>query len=178
MRIKRAKLFIKAYPYGRRAYFILLFRSLLSHPGLLLFLHYDGDSSDKLNELRYLAINHQVTVHLLLRKWVSSIFSHSNPTMAALRCRLVVLSSIQEESLLALSQKAQFTALLEYFPFVALGHRGLLSQEPFFLLLSQPKGLFLLRLLLYLPHLLMPIPVLSLLLLKRVFYLIKNSKLT
>lgn len=55
-------------PYGKRDYFVTLFRYLLSQPFLLLFLSYDGDSSQKLNELRYLAANHQVTVHLLLSK--------------------------------------------------------------------------------------------------------------
>lgn len=68
MRITRARLFKKTLPYGKRNYFILLFRYLLNQSSLLLFLSYDGDSSSKLNELRILAANYQVTVHLLLRR--------------------------------------------------------------------------------------------------------------
>ena len=68
MRITRAKFFPKTLPYGKRNYFVLLFRYLFNTSSLLLFLHYDGDSSHKLNELRYLAANHQVSVHLLLRR--------------------------------------------------------------------------------------------------------------
>jgi hypothetical protein len=42
-------------------------------------------------------------------------------------------------------QKPQFSNLLDYFPFAFLSHKGLLSQEPFFLLLTEPKGLYLLK---------------------------------
>lgn len=146
MRITRARLFKKTLPYGKRNYFILLFRYLLNQSSLLLFLSYDGDSSSKLNELRILAANYQVTVHLLLRRWVSSIFSTSLPKVASLQCRLLLLSSDKEENLLRLSQKPQFSSLLEQFPFLALGYQGLLSQEPFFSLLLLPKGLPLLQL--------------------------------
>lgn len=54
--------------HGKRNYFILLFRYLLSQSSLVLFLSYDGDSSRKLNELRYLAANYQIRVHLLLKR--------------------------------------------------------------------------------------------------------------
>lgn len=150
MRVTKAKLFPKTLPYGKRNYFVLLFRYLLSQPAPLLFLHYDGDSSEKLNELRYLAAHHQVSVHLLLRRWIASIFSKS--PVSSLQCRLLVLWGPTKESLLTLVQKPQFSSLLENFPFFLLSSQGLLSQEPFFFLLSQPKGLFFLRLLLFLQY--------------------------
>jgi hypothetical protein len=139
MRVHRAKLFPKTAACGHRSYFILHFRYLLSQPTLLLFLSYDGDSSHKLNELRYLAANHQVRVHLLLRRWLSSIFSRDLPKVASLQCRLLLLSSDNNENLLTLSQKPQFSSLLEQFPFLALSQQGLFSQEAFFPLLARPK---------------------------------------
>lgn len=68
MKLTKAKLFIKSRPSARRDYFVLLLRQLLARDGFLLFLHYDGTSSKKLNALRYLALNHGVAVHLLLRR--------------------------------------------------------------------------------------------------------------
>lgn len=135
----QAKLFIKPKTCARRDYIVLLLRQLLSQDCFLLFLRYDGISSRQLNALRYLAINHGLTVRLLLRRWLSSVFLSSGATLGPLQGRSLVLYSENPINFLSFLRHSQFSLLLQDFPFLALGHHGLLSQEPFFELLCQPS---------------------------------------
>lgn len=149
MRLTRFKLFKKTVPYGKRDYFILLFRHLLSHHSFILFLSYEGDRSYKLNALRYLAANHGVTVRLLLSKWVSSIFSIDNSFRVPFQSSLLAFYSTQPQDLLNFFSSEQLCLLTEDFPFFALSERGLLSQRPLFFTLQQPKSFHLFPLMLF-----------------------------
>lgn len=173
-RLTQAKLFIKSKTCARRDYIVLLLRQLLSQDCFLLFLRYDGISSRRLNALRYLALNHGLTVRLLLKRWLSSVFLSSDATFAPLQCRSLVLYSENPTNFLSFLSHSQFSLFLKDFPFLALGHRGLLSQEPFFDLLCQshPGGLKLLQLLNFLGASLLPLCLLPLAALAPLLHLI------
>jgi len=72
-------------------------------------------------------------------------------------CRLVVLHSGYPRALARMVQDDAFAPLLPSLPFYALSHRGLLSQEPFFALLEEPKGERLVAFLLLLQYELLPL---------------------
>lgn len=163
MRLTRAKLFIRKSPFGCRDYFVLRLRHLFSQSPYVLYLSYDGLSSPPLNQLRALAVNYDVRVQLLLRRWASSIFLFTSPSRMPFECRLLVLHSADPKNLLALTQDSLFSSLVKGgLPFFAHSYGGLLSQQAFFPFLLEAHGERLLVFLLLLQYQLLPIIYLSL----------------
>ena len=156
-RLARAKLFNRSLLYGQRDYFVLTFRKLLYSSNWLLFLHYPGDSSSKLNELRYLAAYDGVQVKLLLRRWLPSIFLNNNRYWIPFNAPLLVLYSAAPEGILNFLQRAQLPEFLEWFTFCGLSCQGFISQDCNFSSLLEHPAKLLLQLLGFLQLQLLPL---------------------